>query len=107
MAEREGKVRHKLYSDSTLRKANQLAMSADVACTSGAGIGQIANLVIQDPTNIDDVLIVAGANEMRNTDDEQQFQFQMTQAAQKLHDLSAKKKISLVLPTLPRETIGD
>ena len=107
MAEREGKISHKIYSDSTLRKANQLALAADIACTSGAGIGQIANLIAQDPDPISDIIIVAGANEMRHTDDQKQFQFQMTAAAKKLHDLSATRKIKLVLPTVPRQSIGD
>ena len=43
---RQGKTDHvKIYSDSNLRQVNQLALTSDVACMSGAGIGQLLNVI--------------------------------------------------------------
>ena len=106
-AAREGKLTHKIYADSTLRKVNQLALAADVACTSGAGIGQIVNLIEQDPIKMDNIVILAGGNEIRQTDDEQMFQHQVNEAGKKLHQLSANRNITLVLPPTPRATLAE
>ena len=65
---RQGKVTHKIYCDSTLRNANQLALATDIACTSGGGIGQIANVVHLDPEKKDNIIIFAGANEIKKSE---------------------------------------
>ena len=70
---RQGKtLQCKIYSDSSLRSANQLALSTDVACMSGGGIGQIINAVPLDVKR-DDVVIFAGNNEITNNDTLQEF----------------------------------
>ena len=49
---RKGKTQKcKLYADSTLRYANQLALTTDVACMSGGGLGQICNVIPYDQTH--------------------------------------------------------
>ena len=107
IAAREGKITHKIYSDSTMRQVNQLALAANVTCTSGAGIGQLANLIAVDPDKTADILIIAGANEIRQTEDERQYQYQVTKASEKLHKLSATRNITLVLPPTPRTTLEE
>ena len=46
---RAGKTaKRKIYSDSIMRHANSLALTTDVACMSGGGIGPIANAIHHD-----------------------------------------------------------
>ena len=43
----------KILSDSTLRHAEQVGLRADVLCMTGAGIGNLANALRDDPKIID------------------------------------------------------
>ena len=105
MAEaRAGKLTHKMYGDSHLRHVNQLALAANVACTSGGGIGQIVNSIHPDPEKVDDIVIVAGDNDIHGTDDLREFHHIVTKTAEKIHALTATKKVTLALPSAPRET---
>ena len=87
----------KVYSDSTLRLTNQLALSADVACMSGGGIGQICNLIPLDTNPRRQVIINAGTNEMK-TESDKEFVFEIDAAARKLQQLSTSVPVTLVLP---------
>ena len=40
--------KRKIYSDSTLRQTNQVALTTDVACMPGGGIGQLCNAITLD-----------------------------------------------------------
>ena len=57
----------KIYSDSTLRFADQLGLRADVCAMSGGGIGQVVQASLDDPETIDKntIVIVAGTNDMK------------------------------------------
>ena len=92
----------KIYSDSTLRLTNQLALSTDVACMSGGGIGQICNLIPHDTDVHQEVIINAGTNELK-TECLKEFVFEVDRAAHKLEKLAASVPVTLVLPPIRDE----
>ena len=60
---RTGKTgKRKIYSDSIARHANVPALTTDVACMSGGGIGQIVNAISYD-TKHEEVVIMGGGNQ--------------------------------------------
>ena len=51
--------KRKIYSDSTLRQANQIALTTNVACMSGGGIGQLVNAINLDE-RLEEIIIHCG-----------------------------------------------
>ena len=95
---RKGKTqKRKIYSDSTLRHTNQLALTTDVACMSGGGLGQICNLVPFDEQH-NDIIINAGTNEIKNEQPLKEFVYTVESAGEKLKELSKTVPITVVLP---------
>ena len=95
--------KRKIYSDSSMRMANQYALRTDIACMSGGGIGQICNAIPYDQKH-DEVIILAGNNEVTNTKSLPEFVYSVTKAATKLQKLAEQSKVLLVLPCVP--TVG-
>ena len=89
----------KIYSDSTLRLTNQLALTTDVACMSGGGIGQICNLIPYDTHIHKEVIIHAGNNELK-TESLKQFVFEVDSAAEKLKELATTMPVTLLVPPI-------
>ena len=95
---RKGKTqKRKIYSDSTLRHTNQLALTTDVACMSGGGLGQICNLVPFDEPH-KEVIINAGTNEIKNEQPLKEFVYTVESAGEKLKELSKSVPITVILP---------
>jgi hypothetical protein len=92
----------KIFSDSTLRQTNQLALTSDVSCMSGGGIGQLCNLVNYDEKQ-ENIIINAGTNEIK-ADSPEEFVHSVNTAAQKLKALAQTTKVTLVLPDYPTNT---
>ena len=92
----------KIYSDSTLRHANQLALRTDVSCMSGGGIAQICNLIPYDEPR-EEVIINAGTNELK-TDSLHEFVYTVQKTEQKLRHLSAATNVTVVLPAIVTST---
>ena len=105
--DREGKLTHKVYADSSLRNVNQLALAANVACMSGGGIGQVINAIKEDEEKVNSIVIYAGANEITRTEDAKEFVFTVQKASEKLHELAKGSQVTLVLPTTPLCSVGD
>ena len=61
----KGETKVKLYSDSTLRSADVLGITADILCMSGGGLGQVVQAVIDDPDQGDNVVIFGGTNDQK------------------------------------------
>ena len=100
---RKGKTNGaKIYSNSELRLANPLALTTDIACMSGGGIGQICNLVPHDKHKHDEVIIHAGSNELR-TESRQEFVYEVSTAAEKLHNLSTTIPVTIVTPPIDKD----
>jgi hypothetical protein len=94
--------KRKIYSDSTLRQTNQLALTSDVSCMSGGGIGQIVNFIrVDDPQ--ENIVINAGTNEIKS-DTTEDFVYSVMTARDKLKGLAASANITMVLPDYPAET---
>ena len=94
--------KRKIFSDSTLRQTNQLALTSDVSCMSGGGIGQLCNLVHYDEKQ-ENIVINAGTNEIK-ADSPEEFVYSVNTAAQKLKALAQTTNITLVLPDYPTNT---
>ena len=97
----------KIYSETSLRNINQLALTANVACTSGGGIGQIVNAVKVDVENQKKVLIFGGANEIKHIDNIPQYVYTIEKATEKLHGLALSKEVTVIMPTVPLETVEE
>ena len=96
---RKGKTNKcKIYSDSTLRLINQLALTTDVACMSGGGVGQLCNVIPFDAPH-DEVIINAGTNEM-NCADLHEFAFTVEKEKEKIANLATQQPVTLVLPEI-------
>ena len=67
---KNNEIRTKVYSDSTLRNVDTLGLRAEVCTMSGGGLGQVAQAAIDDPdrTDIKNILIIGGANDVKKRD---------------------------------------
>ena len=94
---KEEGVGHFIMADSTLRYAEQVGLRADVACISGATVGQIAHAAIKGSKGLKDrgLAIVAGAN-----DCEVYNSFTELEVAKKI-DLSLSRLQPLVSSSVP------
>ena len=63
----EEKIPTKIMSDSTMRLADPLGLTAEVSTMSGGGLGQVVQAARDDPEieKMTDVVIVAGANDIK------------------------------------------
>ena len=101
---REGKtMKRKIYSDSCLRQANQLALTSDITCMSGGGLGQLCNLIKYDEKH-DEVVLHGGQNEILNSTSRSQFTYTIEKAEEKLRQLAEERNVVLLLPATP--TLG-
>lgn len=99
---RKGKTgKCKIYSDSTLRLTNQLALTTDVACMSGGGVGQICNVIPFDNKH-EEIVINAGTNEM-NCNDLHEFVYTVEKEKEKLTILANQQPVTLILPEVTEE----
>ena len=100
---RQGKTTQcKIYSDSLLRNANQLALRTDVACMTGGAIGQICNAIPYDPKKTEEVIINGGTNELKIVD-LNEFMYTVTKSGQKLSELAKTTPVTVVLPEIPKK----
>ena len=92
-----------VYSSSVLAHVNQLATTADFACMSGGGIGQIINAIPHD-TKHEEITIAAGTNEIVHSTDANQFVFTIDHSLVKLRALANEVKTSFIMPSLELPT---
>lgn len=92
-----------VYSSSVLAHVNQLATTADFACMSGGGIGQIINAIPHDSKH-EQVTIAAGTNEIFHAVDANEYVFTIDHSLEKLRALAAEVETSFVLPSLELPT---
>ena len=76
---------------------NQFALTTDVACLGGAGIGQICNAIALDEKH-EHVVIHAGNNEIMNTPTAEEFVYTVRKSAEKLVTLAKDTKVSWCCP---------
>ena len=95
--------KRKIYSTSSLRHANQLALNTDVACMSGGGLGHIVNAIHHDEKH-DEIIIAAGTNDLMQTGDLSEFVFTVEKSVEKLRAITEEVSTSLVLPSIPLPT---
>jgi hypothetical protein len=98
----------KIYTDSTLRRAERVGIKADISCMPGGGIGEVANSLLGDP-NIDtmqQVVILAGYNDVKNTalPIDTEFVFAVESAVEKIVNYAKQPNKSCVVVnmTTPR-----
>ena len=95
--------KRKIYSDSIARHANVPALTTDVACMSGGGIGQIINAISYD-TKHEEVIVMGGTNEVVNTTNPAEFVFTIDKSLEKLKALSEQVVMTFVMPCVPLVT---
>ena len=96
-------MKRKIYSDSCLRQANQLALTSDITCMSGGGLGQLCNLIKYDEKH-EEVVLHGGQNEILNSTSRSQFTYTIEKAEEKLRQLAEERNVVLLLPATP--TLG-
>ena len=94
------KSRKKIYADSSLRNVNQLALTTDVACMSGAGYGQLCNAIPYDDKH-DEVVLYAGNNEITKTESAEDFVYTVKKEVEKIEKLTNEINVTVVLPIVP------
>ena len=98
---RKGKTdKRKIYSTSVLAHTNQLALTTDVACMSGGGIGQLCNVIPTD-TKHEEVIILAGTNEITRSESLHEFVYTIEKTIEKLRALAEENQVTMVLPVTP------
>lgn len=95
--------KRKIYSTSSLRNVNQLALNTDVACMSGGGLGHIVNAIKHDVKH-EEIIIAAGTNELMQPGDLSEFVFTVERSVEKLRAITEEMSTSLVLPSIPLPT---
>ena len=96
-----------ILSDSTLRRAQQVGLSADVECMSGGTIGQVAGALIHNPKikDVKNVVVVAGMNDLKNNEkmDPETFITKVDLGIKKLKTAmdGLNEKEFLIVKTLP------
>ena len=73
----KAEITTKIMSDSTMRRADPLGLTAEVCTMSGGGIGQVAQAASDDPEmeKMTNVVIIAGANDIKCTSFETNEEF--------------------------------
>ena len=98
---RDGKTgKRKIYSDSSFRSVNQLALTSDVMCVSGGGLGQICNVIALDE-KYDEVIIHGGNNEIATHNTINEFVYSVEKSVEKIQDLAKDREVTLILPCAP------
>ncbi len=88
----------KIYSDSTLRHVNQVALTNDVACMSGGGIAQMCNAIPYDQPH-SEVIINGGTNDLKQ-ESLQEFVYIVEKTVEKVTKLAESVPVTVVLPPI-------
>ena len=92
--------KRKIYSDSIFRNTNQLALTTDIGCMTGGGIGQVCNAIARDK-KFEEVVISGGTNEILHTQSLQEYVYTIDKSVEKLKALTSETNVTLVFPTVP------
>ena len=98
--------KRKIYSDSIFRCANQVALTTDVGCMTGGGLGQVINAIKQDVTH-EETIINAGTNEILHTESLTEFVYTVEKSIEKVKELAANTNVTLILPSMPTNTVHE
>ena len=97
-------INMKVVADSTLRRAEQVGLCADVLCMSGGGIGHLANAIRDDPVMRErgEVCVVTALNDVRAPyQDDNEFVFAVEKGLQKLSaEMASHDEKHLVVQSL-------
>ena len=100
-----GKLPIKTYSDSTLRYAREQALSSDVDAMSGGAMGNILNAMEVDQGVVDNVILVAGTNELHRRMEVEEFVLVMENTAKRITEIGKSRKLAILPP--PEHTNTD
>ena len=90
----------KTYGDSTVRHFCQKALASDVDAMSGGTTGNILNAIEVDEENmgIQNIVIVAGQNEMNPRHSKEEFLWMLRKKTERLVNLAEGKKVAVLAP---------
>ena len=108
-ARKEVQITTTLLSDSTLRRATEVGLQADVICMPGGCLGEVANVIRAAPAihKQEDLVVVAGTNDVMADTTHKEFLFNVDKSCAKLLQLSTQvtPKVVVVPPNLDEEDI--
>ena len=95
-----GHLKIKTYGDSTVRHWSQAALSSDVDAMSGGTTCNIINAIEVDRDNMDveNLLIVAGQNEINPRHTKEEFLWILKNKTERLVNLAENRKIAILSP---------
>ena len=89
----------KMYADSTMRLASQDSLACNIDCMSGATIGNLINAIeIDTERKEEDIIIVAGQNEIHRNMTDEEFMFTIQRNNEQLTELAKTTNISILAP---------
>ena len=99
LKENGGNFKMKIFSNSTLRHANQGALACNIDAMSGATTGNLLNAVEIDKEvkEVPNVVMVCGQSEVSSHVSKEEFFWTMRKKRERLQELSKSKKVA-VLP---------
>ena len=100
-------IKTQIISDSSLRHVDATGLTADVICMSGGRLGELAHVIHDAPTmqTADQVILLAGVNDILNDDEmEDQFAALTTAAVQHIAAAcsSTNKQLTIRDPLCPK-----
>ena len=88
-----------MYADSTMRLASQDSLACNIDCMSGATIGNLINAIdIDTERKEEDIVIVAGQNEIHRGMTNEEFLYTIKTNTERLTELAKKINISILAP---------
>ena len=108
-------INHKVLSDSTHRRVEQVGLKSDVLCMSGGGVGHLANTLHDDPDK-DQIAVFTSGNDYRHKEyaKEGDYVFTIDKSLEKLKEGIVKTPDKYLFifaiqddpPSLPTSSLG-
>ena len=102
-ANNNGNFKIKLFTNSTLRHANQKALACNVDAMSGATTGHLLNALEIDTEakDIPNIILVAGQSETNDRVRNDEFLWNLKLKTERLHQLAENKTVAILPPPKP------
>lgn len=95
---RRNEIRYHFFSDSQLRYVENIGLAANFTCCGGAKIGQIVNIIRDNPIiRFDTLIVVMGANNIDTTKTDEQFKLHTTIEVKRLFSALKLKRFNRLI----------
>ena len=105
---KELEIKSQLVSDSTLRLVEQVGLKADVLCVPGGGLGDLANAIVDQNSEKEQLVVIGGINDVvnANLNTNSEFAFVVDKGLEKLDFITKENEkcsLTLISPVVPFE----